>query len=209
MGLADIFAHLLELAGRHLAFALPVDITGIVVADDRHNGSRNALPQVFKITVEEDEAVGLGGNRLARVTPREVEQDGTFLHLAVFLVAEKRLILLQLLFQDGIHRLAVGLAVHHKIERAVATRINLAAVLLYAFNQRLEIHLVERDVGIGSHRVVRDIQLAIDEPQVCLHAVEPQGKGIKQRVLARIVIVGKSIVVNILCAERAGQQTHH
>ena len=124
----------MELFGGYLSLAFPTDVFGIIIADDRHQDGWNAFPQVFYRAVKEYKTVGFGGNGLAGASARQVEQDGAFLKLPVFLMAEKRFIRLQFLFQDGVHRFAVCLAIDHQVKRAVAARIYFAVIVLDPFD---------------------------------------------------------------------------
>ena len=126
--------------------------------------------------------------------------------LAILNAAQQIAIWLQSLLQTRQHILTLGLAVNHQHKGLTAVLMHATAILLDKVHDRLNVKFLEGALLIerlGTR--VRNIQLAIDIPQISLHAVEAPIEGVKQRARVLIIVVREGVVIDLSALRLRGQ----
>ena len=90
----------------------------------------------------------------------------------------------------GVRRTGLALDVDEQLEDAVVAAVDPAALAPGPIDERVEVERLQRAGRVDVLAVVRDEELAVDEPDVGFDAREAVGQGVLQRAVVLVVVVG-------------------
>ncbi len=190
-------AQLGALARRHRADALPAEVEGPVVTDERYQGGGGRPAEVGQASVVEGVPDGLGLH--GRTGPAVAGDDGRHragVYVAADADAEHGAVAAQAAGELTVGGATRGLDVDEQLQGEPVAAVDPAVPGPYTAQQRVEVEGFEGAGRVQFGLVVGDEEPAVDEPDVRLDAAEAVPERVGERV--RVLVV----VVRVRAAER-------